>query len=174
VSHCAAPPAAWDGPIPGTPSAPRVCRKAVYLHPGCVFASREPTEATTILGSCVAVCLWDARLKIGGGNHFVLPRAGKSSSASPRFGDVAICSLVDGLVHLGCRMQDLRAKVFGGAAVVEAFRNRERHLGAMNVDVARALLAARGIPIVAEDVEGYRGRKVIYQTDNGIALVKLV
>ena len=145
----------------------------MYLHPGFVYASREPAEATTILGSCVAVCLWDARLRIGGANHFLLPHGG-GGGGSPRFGDVAIPDLIDRMARLGCQRRDLRAKVFGGAAVVEAFRDREKHLGATNVERARALLAEHGIPIVAEDVEGHRGRKVIYQTDTGIALVKLV
>ncbi len=144
----------------------------MYLHPGFVYASPEPTEATTVLGSCVAVCLWDARLGIGGANHFLLPHGG--AGGSPRFGDVAVPDLVGRMARLGCQRRDLRAKVFGGAAVVEAFRDREKHLGATNVERARALLAEQGIPIVAEDVEGHRGRKVIYQTDTGIALVRLV
>jgi chemotaxis protein CheD len=146
----------------------------VYLHPGFVFASREPAEATTILGSCVAICLWDSRQRLGGANHFLLPRGGASRGNSTRFGDVAIPSLVSELVRLGSRSCDLQAKVFGGAAVIEAFRDRDRHLGAQNVELSRALLDQLGIPIVAQDVEGHRGRKLIFHTDCGIALVKLV
>jgi len=164
-------PGAQDLPWGEASSSRAVPRKAVYLHPGFVYASREPAEATTILGSCVAVCLWDARLGIGGANHFLLPYGGGGSA---RFGDVAIPDLIEQMARLGCQTRDLRAKVFGGAAVVEAFRDREKHLGATNVERARAVLAEQGIPIVAEDVEGRRGRKVIYQTDTGIALVKLV
>jgi chemotaxis protein CheD len=162
----------WDGR--GAPSPSRMPRRVVYLHPGFVYASLEPTEATTILGSCVAVCLWDSRRRIGGANHFLLPRGGRGALASARFGDVAIRGLVDELGQLGSQAGDLQAKVFGGAAVIEAFRGRDNHLGAQNVELARSVLSELGIPIVALDVEGHRGRKVIFHTDSGIALVKLV
>jgi chemotaxis protein CheD len=152
----------------------RAPRRAVYLHPGFVHASLEPTEATTILGSCVAVCLWDQRLQVGGANHFLLPRGGGADNASARFGDIAIRILVSELTRLGCQPRALQAKVFGGAAVVEAFRGRDNHLGAQNVELALALLRELEIPVVARDVEGHRGRKVIFHTDTGIALVRLV
>src|SRR4051812_50175375 len=48
-------------------------RKTVYLLPGELHASAEQTQVTTILGSCVSVCLWDQKLRIGGMNHFLLP-----------------------------------------------------------------------------------------------------
>jgi chemotaxis protein CheD len=87
---------------------------------------------------------------------------------------VAVDRLVAELAALGSRKVDLQAKVFGGAAVVEAFRDRERHLGSANVELARALLREHGIAVVAEDVGGRRGRKVIFQTDTGIVLVRLI
>jgi chemotaxis protein CheD len=139
-----------------------------------VFASGEPAEVTTILGSCVAVCLWDRRLRVGGANHFLLPHGAGGGNDSARFGNVAVERLIMELVALGSQKVDLQAKVFGGAAVIEAFRGREGHLGSNNVELARALLMEHGIPIVAEDVGGHRGRKVIFQTDSGIALVRLI
>ena len=48
-------------------------RRTVYLHPGQVFVSPDPTEVTTILGSCVAVCVFDPVLRLGGTNHYLLP-----------------------------------------------------------------------------------------------------
>jgi chemotaxis protein CheD len=149
-------------------------RRSVYLQPGQVFASAEATEATTVLGSCVAVCLWDLRLRIGGANHFLLPYLADGESASPRYGNVAIERLMRDLESLGSRPEDLVAKVFGGAAVLEAFRDERAHLGAKNVDLARRILNAHAIPIVAEDVVGVRGRKLIFHTDSGIALVRLL
>ena len=139
-----------------------------------MFASREAAEATTILGSCVAVCLWDRRLRLGGANHFLLPHGAGRGNDAARFGNVAVDRLITELVGLGSQRADLQAKVFGGAAVIEAFRGREGHLGSSNVELARARLNEHGIPIVAEDVGGHRGRKVIFQTDSGIALVRLI
>ena len=50
-----------------------VTRSAVYLHPGQVFVSPDPAVVTTILGSCVAVCVFDPVLRVGGTNHYLLP-----------------------------------------------------------------------------------------------------
>lgn len=149
-------------------------RRLTYVQPGQTFASAEPAEATTVLGSCVAVCLCDEHRQIGGINHFLLPWAVGDSLASARFGNVAIDALLAQVERLGARRADLRAKVFGGAAVIEAFRNGDDHLGARNVGVARELLERLGIPIVAEDVLGNRGRKLIFHTGTGIALVRLL
>ena len=159
---------------PGLAALPEPSRRAVYLAPGQLFASAEPAEASTILGSCVAVCLWDARSRAGGANHFLLPDWAESGSASPRYGNVAIERLVRQMEGLGAPRRGLQAKLFGGAAVLEAFRGRGNHLGARNVDLARRLLGELGIPIVAEDVGGNRGRKLIFRTDCGLALVRLI
>ncbi len=149
-------------------------RRAVYLAPGQVIASAEPAEASTILGSCVAVCLWDPRTRTGGANHFLLPDWAGSGTGTARYGNVAIASLVQRMEELGARQRDLQAKLFGGAAVLEAFRNRPDHLGARNVALARHLLEQLAIPVVAEDVGGSRGRKVLFRTDSGLALVRLI
>ena len=149
-------------------------RRAVYLAPGQVFASAEPAGAATILGSGVAVCLWDPRTRAGGANHFLLPDWAGSGTGTARYGNVAIASLVQRMEELGARRRDLQAKLFGGAAVSEAFRTRPDHLGARNVTLARQQLEQLAIPAVAEDVGGSRGRKVLYRTDSGLALVRLI
>jgi len=147
-------------------------RPLVYLHAGQVVVSREPSAVTTILGSCVAVCLWDPLLGAGGMNHFLLPHWAGNGDSSPRFGNVAVQGLVQQMLRLGSRTANLQAKVFGGACVLGAFRARAEHLGTKNVQVARAVLAAEGIPIVAEDAGGDRGRKVIFHTDDGTVWIR--
>jgi chemotaxis protein CheD len=149
-------------------------RRAVYLHPGQVFASPEPTEVTTILGSCVAVCVFDPVLRLGGANHYVLPHSAGNGTSSTRFGNVAVRSLIDTLVALGGQKHNLQAKVFGGACTVDAFHERGERLGIRNADVALRTLRQEGIPVVADDVGGRRGRKVIFHTDTGVALVRLI
>ncbi len=144
-------------------------RLAVFLHPGRIYASPAPSTVRMILGSCVAVCLWDPLHGVGGANHFLLPYHGQDD---PRFGNVAIQRLMEKLLALGCSQRGLRAKLFGGSCVVEAFQNSQGHLGTKNVTVARTLLTHEGIPIEAEDVGGQRGRKVIFQTDDGSAWVR--
>jgi chemotaxis protein CheD len=140
----------------------------VYLAPGRLYASAENAQVTTILGSCVAVCLFDPALRIGGINHFLLPLG---APASPRFGDSAIGLLVDRLVELGADRRRLKGKVFGGACVLEAFRDTPS-LGARNVEMAEARLAEAGIPIVGRDVGGFLGRKVVFDVGSGAAWVR--
>ncbi len=147
-------------------------RSRIYLHPGQLFASAERSAVSTILGSCVAVCLWDPISKIGGINHYLLPLWTGQGTSSPRFGDVAVRDLLNKLLKLGSQKPRLQAKLFGGACVVEAFREGENHLGAKNVQAAEELLEKEGIPLVAHDVGGCRGRKLIFHTDNGTAWVK--
>lgn len=149
-------------------------RRSAYIQPGQIFISTEPAEAVTVLGSCVAVCLWDGRRRFGGINHFLLPYMVAGSLASPRFGTVATEQLLAALQNAGSRREDLTAKLFGGAAVIEAFRKGDDHLGARNVEVARRVLKEKRIPIVAEDVLGSRGRKLIFHTGTGVALVRLI
>ena len=146
--------------------------KKVYLHPGQLYASCESTKVTTILGSCVALCLWDPTKRIGGINHFLLPAGGTDMLSSGRFGSVAIPDLIKRVLRLGANPKMLQAKLFGGANVVEAFRDRENHLGTQNVRIARQLLEAEAIPVVSEDVGGHKGRKLIFCTDDGSAWVK--
>jgi chemotaxis protein CheD len=147
-------------------------RSKYYLHPGQLFVSHESYAVTTILGSCVSVCLWDPLTQIGGINHFLLPMDVGEDQASLRFGNLAVRELIEEVVGVGAEQARLQAKLFGGACVLEAFRGRENHLGAKNVTIAREVLAAADIPIIGEDVGGNRGRKLIFHTDNGSAWVK--
>ncbi|HEX8393364.1 MAG TPA: chemotaxis protein CheD [Longimicrobium sp.] len=157
------------------PAAAPVARRAVYLHPGHVVVSGEPAAVTTILGSCVSVCLWDARLRVGGMNHFLLPNHAGMGTASARFGCVAMRKLLDGMRSLGCRTADLDARVIGGACVVEAFRGTgEGHLGDRNAELALQALEHHGIRVTRCDVGGHRGRKLLFHTDEGTAAVRLI
>jgi len=144
-------------------------RPSFYLHPGRIHASAEPVAVTTILGSCVAVCLWDPTTKIGGINHFVLPQHVSNGESSPRFGNIAMEWLVEQLTSRGCRVRNLTAKVFGGASVLS---NMARNIGQDNVTLALAHLAELGITVVAQDVGGKRGRKLVFHTDDGNAWVQ--
>ena len=143
-----------------------------YLHPGQLFVSADGYAVTTILGSCVAVCLWDPVTKIGGINHFLLPNFSGDGIASPRYGNIAIKELLYRLAQLGSQKHNLLAKMFGGACVLDAFRQRQHHLGTKNIETAQELLKSESIPVIGHDVGGQRGRKLIFHTDDGAAWVK--
>jgi len=145
-----------------------------YVHVGQLFTSRAPRAVTTILGSCVSVCLWDPVAQVGGLNHFLLPQCVENGISSPRFGNVAIRELVEGVREHGGHPQRLKAKVFGGASVIDAFQSPQGSLGMQNVALARRLLADWHIPIAAEDVGGTQGRKLVFQTGDGTAWVRRI
>ena len=142
----------------------------LYLAPGRLHASAGEAQVTTILGSCVAVCLFDPTAGVGGINHYLLP---SGSPASGRFGDSATTLLLEAVLAQGADRRRLQAKVFGGACVLEAFRDTPS-LGARNVEVADERLAAEGIPVVGRDVGGERGRKVVFEVATGAAWVRLI
>lgn len=160
-------------PAPAPPEAPGGSLRTVYLHPGEIFTSATPTEVTTILGSCVAVCLWDSQLRIGGVNHFLLPSPPNAEAPSARYGDTAIPRLLEELEALGSHRRNLRAKLFGGACVGVGFRlSGKVQLGERNVALGRKVLAEEGISLIAEDLGGTSGRKLRFRTDDGTALIK--
>jgi chemotaxis protein CheD len=147
-------------------------RPAVYMHAGQMFASPVGTEVTTILGSCVAICIWDAGSGIGGVNHYMLSYARGAASHSLRYGDYATEQLLLALGRFGAVSSRLQAKIFGGACILQSFQQAGSELGQKNVDLARTRLRAARIPVLSEDVGGSRGRKLIFSTDSGEALVK--
>ena len=140
-------------------------RETHFLYPAALYASRTPTTVSTILGSCVAVCLFDRVLKVGGINHYMLPLWNGQGLASPKYGNIAIDKLVEKLEQLGCRRGNLDAKIFGGGEVIETATHF--HIGARNIDQAIVQLKELGIPIIARSVGGKNGRKIEYDTETG-------
>jgi chemotaxis protein CheD len=145
-------------------------RSQVYLHAGQLSVAATPTAITTILGSCVAVCLFDPVTRIGGVNHFLLPLP-VQRERSARFGTVAIPELVEAVVGAGASRGSLAAKVFGGASVIGALA-QGRRLGEENAILALRLLDEARIPVLDHDVGGSRGRKLVFFTDEGTAWVR--
>ncbi len=145
-------------------------RAVVYLHPGHLVVAPEPAAISTVLGSCVAVCLHDTAARIGGMNHFLLPHhVGRERST--RFGTVAVPELVAALLRVGASRNTLVAKVFGGANGI-AGAHLSRRLGEENADLAMRLLEEAGIRVLDTDVGGSRGRKLVFLADEGTAWVR--
>jgi chemotaxis protein CheD len=138
-----------------------------FLYPSSLFVSKEPYVVKTILGSCVAVCIWDKRLKIGGINHYMLPTWNGNDLASPKYGNIAITKLVEKLLAMGSRKQDLVAKVFGGGDMLEGSTDSGYMIGERNIRTARIVMEEQGIPVVASSTGGKRGRKILFFTDTG-------
>jgi len=141
-----------------------------FLFPGTLFVQNREHLVTTVLGSCVAVCLWDASTGTGGINHYMLPLWNGEGLPTPKYGTIAIEKLLEKMFSLGCRQESLVAKVFGGANVMENMQGMYS-IGDRNVQLARELLAEKGIPIAGADTGGRLGRKLIFNTHTGVVLV---
>lgn len=137
-----------------------------YLYPGMLFAEAQGCRVTTVLGSCIAVCLFDPVRKIGGINHYMLPFWNGEGLPTPRYGNVAIDALIERLQGFGCLASRLQAKLFGGAAMWDN-GNSLIAIGERNIDLAWRMLDQYDIPVVGSDVGGGVSRKIIFHTATG-------
>lgn len=148
-------------------------RIAHTIGPGG-WAVEDRRPIATLLGSCVAVCLWDPALKIGGMNHFMLPRSGKQHTRADidtlLCGDFAMEALLNAMIARGARRNRLQAKAFGGGAVVAGLTHT--NIGEQNVTFTRDWLARENIPLVASDFLGRWSRKVILEPITGDAFCR--
>lgn len=140
-----------------------------YLIPGKVFASNQPFAISTIVGSGVAVCLWDSVHKIGGANHFLLPEGPQEGENAARYGNIANPALLEKVLNLGGERNNLEAKIFGGSVSGISFGVDGERLGERNAQAAENFLRMNGIRIVHNEIGGTHGRKLVFQTDDGKA-----
>jgi chemotaxis protein CheD len=147
----------------------RIARNVV---PGAwVIETERPIS--TLLGSCVAVCLWDPQLKVGGMNHFMLPSYQKSSNHEMDVllcGDFCMEALINGMLARGARKARVQAKAFGGGAVISSLTGVG--IGERNAAFAKEWLAREKIPLLASDFCGTWSRKIIFDPRNGEAFCK--
>jgi len=136
----------------------------IFLAPGDFHVSMQPAQITTILVSCVSIVLWDAKTHFGGMNHYLFPEWLAGEGPSTRFGNVATLHLLSDLLDLGCDPKNIKAKVFGGAALFARPDCYPTSLGAKNVEIAHRMMERAGIPIIGQDTGGQHGRKIIFDT----------
>ena len=145
-----------------------------FLHAGQVHVSPESQSIVMILGSCVGVCIWDPLNAIGGATHYLLPAWDGRGTVSPRYGTVAIETLLQKLAEAGAKREQLVGKVFGGGCLFDSMRGSEARkdsLGERNVETAMETLAKERVPIVYAQVGKDRGQRVVFHTATGESLV---
>jgi chemotaxis protein CheD len=142
---------------------------SVKVLPGEYFVANENLVIMTVLGSCIAACLWDSRARVGGMNHFMLPD-GDQADSSGRYGSYAMELLINEMLKLGARRETLQAKIFGGAQVMHNFTTM--NVGERNTQFVLNYLHTERIPIVSEDVLDIYPRKVVFFPVTGKAMVK--
>jgi chemotaxis protein CheD len=154
----------------------RVRAVVATLHPGDYYVASDGELISTVLGSCVSACIRDARRRIGGMNHFMLPvdrsegsgAWGSTASAATRFGNVAMERLINEILKRGGQRADLEVKLVGGGKVLDALTD----VGARNIRFVRQYVQAEGFRVVGEDLGDLYPRKVLYDPASGSAQVK--
>ncbi len=144
----------------------------VFLEPGELYVSDRPTIVKTILGSCVAVCLYDAKVRVGGINHYVMPRPMPNDVPGPRYGTSSIQELIERVRRKGASMARLRARVYGGARPLGGERGPQ--VGAANREIAIQMLRSYQVPVVEEQTGGERGRRVFFNIGTGQVFVSII
>jgi len=147
----------------------------VSIHIGEYHASKMGVIIETLLGSCVAVCLFDPVERIGGMNHILLP--GKADfnhfDAAARYGVNAMELLINRILNLGGSRHMLKAKVFGGAHVVASI-SLANGVGRRNADFVLRFLEVENIPLLSQDLGGQDPRRIYFRTDTGEVLLKRI
>lgn len=139
-----------------------------YLKPGHIFLSREPFIISAVLGSCVAVTLWDKKETYGGMAHFLYPSIQEKGKSTAQYGNVAVFHIVKMFLTEGAHKKNMKAQIFGGASLQSLDCSR---IARENIRVARNTLMNFGINIISEDVGGNVGRKLVYNTLTNEAII---
>ena len=146
-----------------------ILRTLPVIQGDCIVEQATDVELSTVLGSCVAACLFDPGRCIGGMNHFLLPDDGKQGGDN-RYAAAAMERLVNALLKRGATRSALRAKLFGGARMIPGLPD----IGGRNAQAAQRFLAAEGIACVAADMGGNEARRVRFRPATGAARVLLL
>ncbi|SEI76229.1 chemotaxis protein CheD [Allopseudospirillum japonicum] len=157
--------------------------KRILLHPGQFHVSTRPEVISTLLGSCIAACLYDKESGVAGMNHFLLAQRRLPhqepllNSEAGRYGMYAMELLINALLRRGARRTRLKAKIFGGANVLADSLGKQAsvfNIGQVNIDFIHQYLQNEQIPLVTEDVGGQQGRVIHFVTrDQSIYLRRM-
>jgi len=167
-------------PLPALPQFTHIQRYWDQSHasfvarvlPGEFYVTRHAEAVATVLGSCVSACIRDTRLNVGGMNHFMLPLDasmgvsawGEAASSATRYGNVAMERLVNEILKLGGRREDLEIKLVGGGHVLAEMTT---DIGKRNIEFVRHFIQQEGYQIFGEDLGDRFARRVIYFPQSG-------
>ena len=150
----------------------------IFLNPGEFYFGDKETRIRTLLGSCVAITLWNSRLRIGGMCHYLLPSC-RDCTRKPepdgRYADDAMVLFLRELENTGSRPADYEVKMFGGG---DQFPGQTLaspvSVPCNNINSGRNLLKQHGFSIKAEHLGGTGHRNVIFDIWSGEVWIKHV
>ena len=161
------------------PSAADSNFKRITIYIGGYYASKEPAVIKTVLGSCISVCLFENKLKFGGMNHFMLQEMREWENPEDdynhkRYGLFAMEVLINEIIKLGGKKENLTAKIFGGGHVLTGMTSNLLQIPDKNIRFAKNFLSEEKIPIISEDIGGSWPRKVFFfNTENRVLMKKM-
>ncbi|MBT9383683.1 chemotaxis protein CheD [Pseudooceanicola sp. CBS1P-1] len=133
-------------------------------------SDRHDGVITTILGSCVATCIWDPIVKVGGMNHILVARSHTALGINDFAGINAMELLINALVRMGADRGRLNAKVFGGAAMINGLSD----IGHANASFVLEFLEREGIPLIGKSIGGGSARQIRFFPSDGRAMQRTV
>jgi chemotaxis protein CheD len=139
-------------------------------------AGGEGILYTIGLGSCVAVALYDARERVGGLAHVMLPAVLSNGVHTPgKAAPTAIPETIRLMEAAGAQRKELFARIVGGSAMFESvLPNEGRRLGVRNIEAVKLALELAQIPLRGEDVGGSFGRSIYFDASDGRITVRAV
>jgi len=154
----------------------------VYLKPGEMHLADRPAIVQTVLGSCISVTLFTHRFALGSICHGLLPRcSGKTKCEGTcteafKYVECSINAMIEKFRRVGIGISEIDAKVFGGADMFDIRETGKvaKTVGFQNITTAFRVMQQEGIRIVARDVGGTHGRKILFYPHTGEVLMKRV
>jgi chemotaxis protein CheD len=146
-----------------------------HIYLGDIFVSPRPFLIETLLGSCVAVCIYDKKKQYGGMNHFFLPSYNGNGAGLPfaKYGKNATQKLIGLMLVYGSKLSDLTARIYGGADLFYHNLNPFK-VGQKNIEIAYETLKKFRVKIEEGDTGGKTGRKIWFDNQLGYVSVKYV
>jgi chemotaxis protein CheD len=147
--------------------------KKHIVFPGQFIITSVPTLISTVLGSCVSVCLWDKESKVAAMNHYLLPGNEDDDASNANRGLSSTRILIRSLINRKVRLENLEAKVFGGCNSLYINHDTFK-VGERNITMALEVLKSYNIAITAQHVGGGYGRKIVFNTATGKVRMRLL
>ncbi|OQW79556.1 MAG: chemotaxis protein CheD [Proteobacteria bacterium ST_bin11] len=152
---------------------------AAKLMPGDYYVTNQDEMITTVLGSCVAACIWDVVTGVGGMNHFMLPETSKSRlndrdeavvGNASRYGNYAMEHLINAILQNGGKRKNLEVKLFGGGKIIATLGD----VGARNIQFVLDYVDTEALNLVSQDLGDIYPRKVNFFPHTGRVRMKKI
>lgn len=150
--------------------------KELVVGVGSYFVAKNPTKLICIgLGSCLAIALHSSTRHVGALSHAMLPKymEGKDKKIPEKYVDTSIYLMADDMQDIGIKKREIKAKLVGGAQMFSFISPHTLDIGRRNIETAKETLKQEGIPIIAENVGGNKGKTIFFDIKTGAIEVRI-